>query len=392
MATIVLNLHKTLEAALTVKEGPITRHPEYRFAQMLPNDTNPYIQQTSHATGVVLEDPTVEVHSLCGKLLQDITDYFLVKRVWIDDAGQPQIDWQILDCPHDFGPQLIYLHITQAIGEEFWSNVFELTEYESEKTTRYDYKQFKTDAMQSIRLKTYFRQDDGIDEMSTYTEANTGNLRTKTYTETDIEHHVTEFFSNQNMMILRKILNHRILYIDLIRANLAKVFEMPKLKQRENFGEADIFLSFSRNDIYDPNYVPPVETFPTTVTGLLKVYRRAGGDVEAPGQHRVRVRFMTPAGFETVMQPSCFITFNGVVTELGEFFGFNAGEISGVTIGNDAVGTVPNTVQVSAVNMRVANSDGEQIDVQYALPEVNFTAMEIYDGIEKQIIMNIVTV
>jgi hypothetical protein len=53
--------------------------------------------------------------------------------------------------PFDFGYNLIYLEITQAIGETFYSSPFMITEIESEKTSQFHYKQSK-DSVFSIHF------------------------------------------------------------------------------------------------------------------------------------------------------------------------------------------------------------------------------------------------
>lgn len=251
MAKPFIKFHKNLDDALSFSESPVDGFFEYKAIQLLPNQTDAYVQFTDHKTGIELEDWEVFAVSLCGTRT-DITENFQVFANFTDTSGMPQIIWQLINLP-ELGNGFVYLEVNQLLGETFYTSPFQITEYKSEFTARFDYKDKKTDWYQSIQLKTWFRQKLNRDELTTYYEISTGNTVTAAYKKSTIEKWHTELFSNEFMIQFRDLLNTRIKYINKYRFNLYEAFEVPELTGNANYEEQQYLLSVNYNDLLTEN-------------------------------------------------------------------------------------------------------------------------------------------
>jgi hypothetical protein len=383
MVTTFINLYKTLTEAMTVLESPQTTQKMYTGIQLLPNNPLPIVQHSQNPTGIELEDWTVKVYSSCGKLLGDITDYFLVDSVFEDDLGQPQIVWSIKDCPIDSGYKLVYLKITQTIGEDFYSSPFQLTAYRAEFTTRFDYRETEYDAFSSIQLQTWFRQKLNRDEQSNYVEKSTNYTRVKNRVKQRPRKFITERFNNELFETFTDMLENRYLYCELIRCYTFDPFEIPELDAQQNFSEAEYLLTFIPTDTYDPLYVAPVPVPPAPGDELIiraTAYKRPG----LTPAYRIRFEIDTVPGYDVVIFGQSYVTLNDVVLDLNP----TLTNIVDNTINTWTVYTseeiIPGQVHLGAFNFRVTEGV-DSLDYQYTTPVVIFTSVEIANGIEKEV-------
>jgi len=250
MTKPVINIFRTLPEALSVKNSQVNRFYKNFGVQLLPNNPYPYIQVTDTPLGLHLEDWTVMAVSLCKGTQINLTSYFMVESRTNSDNGNPQIIWSLTNVPIDLGINPIYLKITQAVGETFYTQPFLLTAYAKEKTTQYHYKAKRDDAYQSIGFKSWFRQDDEKIELTTYYETSTQKTVTQAVKVNELELHRTEPMSINNLKHLTKVLRSPYLYADLIRCSLFDATEIPKMTAEENFGKMDFSLSFKEDVIY----------------------------------------------------------------------------------------------------------------------------------------------
>lgn len=246
----IINLYRTLEEALIVKNSQENRFYKHFGVQLLPNNPSAYAQVTETPTGIILEDWTVAAMSICGNISVDITDSFVVERKTNATDGSPQIIWSLTNIDADFGIKPVYLKITQAVGETFYSQPFLLTNLYKEKTTQFHYKFKRTDSYQSIGFKSWFRQDDEKIELTTYYESTTQKTVTMGLKVNEIELHRSELMSISDLKGLTRVLRSPNLYADHVRCSLFEATEMPKLTAQENFGKIDFQLSFKENDRY----------------------------------------------------------------------------------------------------------------------------------------------
>lgn len=259
MISPVINLFRTKEEAFYFKNSQINNFYLFGGIHLLPNNPTSYVQVTNTPNGINLEDWTVYAKSLCGTKSVDITESFMVDGLTNSDNGNPQIIWSLTNVNVDFDSDLVYLEISQAVGETFYSQPFLLTEYDSEKNTQFHYKFKRTDEYQSIGFKAWFRQDDEKEELTTYYESSTSNTVTTAIKINEIDIYQTELMATNELKHLKRVLRSPYLYAGLIRCSLFEAVEFPKMKSQENFGKFEFSLSFNKNDIYkqitkEPDY------------------------------------------------------------------------------------------------------------------------------------------
>jgi hypothetical protein len=249
-APTVINLYKSLEEALYFKNSQINTQFIFSGVQLLPNNPNKYIQVTNTPNGINLEDWTVKVVSICGEELGDITGSFMVESLTNSDNGTPQFIWSLKNIPIDFGFGLIYLKITQTLGDTFYSQPFKITAIDSEKTCQIIYKYKRTDPIQSIGVTAWFCEPDFLQELTPYYEVSTQSWVTASIEQGEVEYWRTEFMPKSLLIQLKTILGLPYVYINSVRANLKEAPEIPKKTSQENFGTMDFTLNFHPNDIY----------------------------------------------------------------------------------------------------------------------------------------------
>lgn len=218
--------------------------------QLIPNNPNKYIQVTNTPNGMNLEDWTVKVFSLCGEELGDITDSFMVESLTNSDNGNPQFIWSLQNITQDFGWNLIYLQITQSVGETFYSQPFRITAINSEKVSQINYKFRETDEIQSIGFNIWFDDIDLLQELTTYYEESTQSWVSASMEQGEVEYWRTELMPKYLLIQLKKILGLPYVYINDVRASLKEATEIPKKTSQENFAEMSFVLNFHPNDVF----------------------------------------------------------------------------------------------------------------------------------------------
>lgn len=243
-----INIYRTKEEAFYFKNSQINTQFIFKGVQLLPNNTAKYIQITDTPDGIDLEDWTVNIVDLCKETKTDVTDYFFVDSLTNSLDGAPQLYWSLTNVPFDFGYRLVYLEITQAVGETFYSTPFLLTDIESEKTTRFHYKESKEDVYQSIGLQVWFDEEDKKTELTTYYELSTRNTVSQAIKTSFLENYRTELMPKSVLINLTYLLESPVLYVNYIRNSLYEAIELPKKISQENFAEIDFSLSPNYND------------------------------------------------------------------------------------------------------------------------------------------------
>lgn len=261
-----IDFYNTLDEALFIRTSPQVDYYEERGIQLLPNNTLPYIQITNVTGGIELEDWTVFVVDKCTGTETDITAQFLVDEIFTDDSGDAQFKWSITNVAADFGNNLVYLKAIQSIGETFYSNVFQFTANESEKTTRIDYKEKTSDSMQSIQVKMWFWQPLKNQEVSTYYETSTRNTVTTVIKSQKYERWITQEISNDLFIKISEVFENKLAYINLIRSRLFEAVEVKEHAEQQNFEENILKITFNNSDVYDPLFVAPVSNLIPEIT------------------------------------------------------------------------------------------------------------------------------
>lgn len=219
--------------------------------QLIPNNPKKYIQVTNTPNGINLEDWTVKVISVCtGEELGDITDSFMVESLTNSTNGNPQLIWSLKNIPTDFGWGLIYLKITQTLGETFYSQPFRITDIDSEKVSQVNYKFKRTEEIQSIGLNIWFCEEGFLQDLTPYYEVSTESWVTASMEQGQVEYWRTELMPKYLLIRLKEILGLPYVYINDIRASLKESPEIPRKTAEENFAQMDFTINFHLNDVY----------------------------------------------------------------------------------------------------------------------------------------------
>ena len=233
------------------RTSPYTKRHEVYGIRMLPNNPLPYVQTTNVSGGIYLEDWECIAITRCG-VETDLTDYFVLENVFTDDNGDNQFTWSLTNVPFDFGYDLVSLKITQLIGETFYSNWFQLTDYDSDKYIRVDYRSYNQDVMQSIELPIAFKQEFNPVEIETYYETSTKNTVINTIKSQTYENWLSKIISNDLLLRVIRVFTYKYTYVNLLRCNLFEAIEQKEYTAEENFNETIIKLTFNKSDVYDP--------------------------------------------------------------------------------------------------------------------------------------------
>jgi hypothetical protein len=279
-----IDFFSELADALTERTSPQIDFYEVRGIQLLPNNTYPYVQTTNVSGGIELEDWTAVIVNTWDNSETDVTAYFLVEDTFNDTDGFPQFDWSLTNVPYDFGSRMVYLKVDQLIGQTFYSNMFQLTANNSDKTTRLDYRNTATDTMQSIQLKMWYWQTLKNQDVTTYYETSTRNTVSRVVKSQRYERWITEVMSNSLYLKLTDVFEKKFVYVNLTRSNLFDNLEVKEFSGKQNFAENILKLAFNSNDVYDPLTVPAVPSVPyillssIVTNGLSAIYTFSYGD------------------------------------------------------------------------------------------------------------------
>ena len=248
-----IEFYNSKDIALTERLSPQIDFYEVRGIQILPNNNYKYIQTTNSIDGIYLEDWKVFIVEVCSEKQTEITDCFLIENVFKDTNGKNQFTWSLKNIPYDFGFKMVYLKIEQQVGELFYSNLFQITKSDSEKTTRIDYKNNASDTMQSIQLKMWYWQTLKNQELKSYYEVSTKNTVTNVIKSQRYEKWITESISNSLFLKITDIFEYKYVYINLYRCNLFENIEIIEHSGKQNFARNTLKISFNRMDVFNPN-------------------------------------------------------------------------------------------------------------------------------------------
>lgn len=246
----VINIYRTFNEAMSFKNSWINQFYDFSGVHLLPNNDFSYVQKTETPKGIHLEDWTVRIGTICGGEKQVISNNFNVEKLLNDANGTKQFVWSLRNVPYDFGNELVYLEITQSVGEKFYSSPFLMTLQEEEKTCQLHYKNKRTEMYQSIGFKMWYRNQDKKTDLTTYYETSSRNTVTQAIKTNKIDVYKTEQVGIDQLITLSDILESPYLYVDRKRASLFQALEIPQPKARENYGRMNVMLSVKPSDIY----------------------------------------------------------------------------------------------------------------------------------------------
>lgn len=245
----VINLYRTKDEAFYFKNSQLNNIYLFGGIHLLPNNPIAYTQVTNTPDGIELEDWIVKVKTLDDKVSKEISKYFTIKELTNSENGNPQLIWQLANIPYDMGYQLVYLEVTQAVGEVYYSNPFRLTNIYADKTLQFHYKYNRQETLQSIGFQTWYRTENEKIELTTYYEESTKHTVTQEIKVDLLESYFTEPMANHELLLLSMVLRSPYLYVSKVRASLYEAFTFPDPKGKSNINGFGYQLSPKKTDV-----------------------------------------------------------------------------------------------------------------------------------------------
>lgn len=205
------------------------------FLQQLPNET--WFQTTNLQENIAFGgNLKAELIDCCETVVKDITENFFFNE-FTDEFGIKQINFEFGNVNIDFWTKDLHLKLSHTQSDNIWySNSFQITNYQSQLTERFDYKNDTDLYFQSVRFKIYKNDFDVKSEVKTYTQ-NSGNIISLKPTNTEITKLRMDLCDNFYFNSLVKIFNK-----DLVYLSGQKISDKPQIKKGERIGGSNIFI------------------------------------------------------------------------------------------------------------------------------------------------------
>ncbi len=162
---------------------------------------------------------------------------------FLDENGLPQIKYEFGFVGEDFYNTALFLKFKHTFNQDIWySNSFNVTNYEISKTTRFDYGD--SNLLKSIRLRCYVNDRNSRSETKEYTKI-TGDVFSDRKVITQIENYKMYNCTYFDFDILDNLFSN-----DIIYANFKRISNKPYLKKGERLGDTNFFdLDFETTPI-----------------------------------------------------------------------------------------------------------------------------------------------
>jgi len=268
MQAVFIRLENTFEEAMEYRNSPNMQFYIFEGVQLIKMAA-PYVQRTYTRQGIELENFVVTVWNTCGDNLGELpTDTIQIVRNFQDANGIPQVEWAINTDNQDFGQQLIYLDFLQGANEHIYSTPFYWTDYNSQFTSRWDYKAKASETMLSTQLRLWYFQPKELEEIEIYDPVGGGRAIVGGKL---IEYEVWRFDISDIYLFrwFKRMRRNAYVYCNFFKVTPFDAFDTPDLLGKENYAEADVNLVFDYTNNYDPFYLPPVPPVPPVVIMTL---------------------------------------------------------------------------------------------------------------------------
>jgi hypothetical protein len=387
----LINIYKTLEEALYIQKSWMVDYCRLNSIQLLPNNDIKYIQQTATPNGgIELEDWTVYAVDLLNEKKTDITSSFFIEKINSSSDGSPQILWSLQNINFDNKFRFIYLEITQDFGATYYSNPFLITDLNKEQTSLFHYKQKRTDDYQSIQFQTWFRQNTQKTELTTYYQTSTQNTVSQAIKVNNLEIYKTNIMNVDMLIQLAEILQSPYLYVDLVRSYLFESVEIPENRANESFAEISYNLSKNKSDIFT-NESQVIPTPPPT--NIVVKVKPDPINIGSPF-FNLDFTFDVTDGYIDLIKNDTFVKIEFTLRPSGtenDLFS-DLVLVSGITYKTTSpIYQRYNSTFVVVGETKLTTTNGynnKVLYIQYA--GLTFTNTEIDNGIEKELILNIV--
>jgi len=227
--------------------------------QLLPSEH--YLQITNLDNGIDFDgDYTALLVDSNDNLKADITSNTAIFE-FVDNNGINQVAIELYKLGFDFYKQPLFLKLVHTTSSDvYYSNSFYLTNYEANKTTRYDYRNNtaffgtaynKLNFYQSIRLQTWFSSLKNETEIGNYYQISTGNTISNRPLYKQKEVYKSDYMNNFCFERLNILLITDIVYIDGVRMT-----NKTTVKDGEFIGDTNYYKTeFEVFKDYNQNYI-----------------------------------------------------------------------------------------------------------------------------------------
>jgi hypothetical protein len=251
-----IRLEPTLSKAIDTRPSSVASIFNIDQIQLLTNET--YLQLSNVSSGIAFDgNYSVIICDCQGTELLNITNKVAIEE-FIDFNGLPQIAFEITQIGTDFYKKPVTLKFSHTVSNAVWySNLIIVSNYESYKTTRFDYRTIENpNFYQSIRLHCYFDRNDAEGESKEYTKID-GQKVNSTVILTEYENYIFERINSFTYRRLNKLLAMPIIYV-----NGYRVTNKQTLKSSERSGDTDLFgVDFMLAINYDETFTPFYQIF-----------------------------------------------------------------------------------------------------------------------------------
>lgn len=252
-----IELHNNLNDALGMEQSPEISFYTQSGVVVLPNTNLPVIQKTNRSYPIVISDWTASIHDFCtDEVLIDVTDNFLTEAIITDDKGIDQTKWSLTNVPFDYGERLVYLSVTQTLGETFYSTPFFITAKEIGKIARIDYNYKGNSDWLSIYFLMWRYDNLKKSEVTTYYEVSTQKTVSVVFKNQKYQKWITDVIGRQNILKLSDVFESKSVYINCIRAFVFEAIDISENETQSDLNRYNIKLSFKEDDTFDPLNIP----------------------------------------------------------------------------------------------------------------------------------------
>lgn len=205
------------------------------FLQQKPNET--WFQTTFLKENIAFGGNLIaELVDCCNAKILNITDKFYYNE-FTDEFGIKQINYEFGKINFDYYTKELYLKLIHTQSDNVWySNAFYISNYKSELSERFDYKNTIDSYFQSIRFLIYKNDFEIKSEVKTYTQTN-GQIISLKATDSKIVKLKMNYCDNLNYSSLTKILKHDLCYLSGIG-----ISDKPMPKKGERIDKTNYFL------------------------------------------------------------------------------------------------------------------------------------------------------
>jgi len=256
-----IRLRDNLTDALDLGESPqatICYNTQIRLAK---GET--YFQISNSPTSIIFNDE-YEVHLVdsCDNVVEDITSNVFITE-FFDSNGIKQIAWEYV-CNSEHYLKPLSFRFSNTVNDDVWySNLVNITEYDKELTTRFDYKHFenhygtqyeRANYYQSIRLYTYFRNPINEDTLGEYKEVTTGYIASEKPIIARKRRNLIPDATNWVLDRMTYLSYSSSLYVDNVKHSCTTPIELSEPEMDSNIYENELILNPVWNDTFTFSY------------------------------------------------------------------------------------------------------------------------------------------